>query len=203
MMMTTKGKRLERYQTVTPAAAEYTLAIRQLSFWKIKKGYSKSKSKKLIESNSNLNYYLRTCSCFHFKSGESPDVSRTSKSCFSASTPNTPSGSLRRNFLTTDEIVWTLKLAIFTNLPVCKKWINFFILAWCPGARNTSRLFGPSLFSFRIRTCNVIEQFQCNFCFAIIALVIKIYQQRPGNVWFTYLIKWNSKLDSDEENIIK
>ena len=29
-----------------------------------------------------------------------------------------------------------------------RKWINFFMLAWWPGARKTSFLNGPSLFSF-------------------------------------------------------
>lgn len=33
-----------------------------------------------------------------------------------------------------------------------KKWMSFFMLAWWPGARNTSCLCGPSLLSFRINT---------------------------------------------------
>lgn len=50
--------------------------------------------------------YLLTCSCFHLRSGDSaPDDRMMSKSCFSASTPKTPSGSFRRNFLTTEEMV--------------------------------------------------------------------------------------------------
>ena len=144
--------------------------------------------------------YLRTCSCFHFKSGVSSFERIMSNSCFSASAPKTPSWSFRKNFLITEAIVWTLKLAMLTNLPVCRKWINFFILAWWPGARNTSCLFGPSLFSFKIRTyINRKKSHSLKHLKYVKLLSNELkenYQQWPGNVRFTNLIEGNSKLNS-------
>lgn len=43
-------------------------------------------------------------------------------------------------------------IPILTSRPFCKKCISFFMDPWWPGARKTSFLVGPSLFSFRMRT---------------------------------------------------
>ena len=77
----------------------------------------------------------------------------TLKSSASLSGPKIPPGSFRKNFFRTDAMVLTEKLWMLTSLPCCRKWINFFMFPWWPGARNTSFLKGPSLFNFNNMTC--------------------------------------------------
>lgn len=68
-----------------------------------------------------------------------------SNKLLSISDPKIPPGILRRNFLRTDAKVWTENLSRFTNLPCSRNSVSFFTFPWCPGARKTSLLWGPSL----------------------------------------------------------
>ena len=69
-----------------------------------------------------------------------------------------------------------------------RKWINFLILPWWPGARNTSFLNGPSLFSLSSIIWNsgvIVDWFVFDHSCVLIALSLRyIYGLKPkGQDW--------------------